>query len=279
MLFKNFQPCPYLQELVKVYHLRHFSFNPSIKRPPKAFTPRPEQYIAFYPRGYEITHLTRDGDTIIKPKSVITGQYTQLINRHTSDEFMIIQVCFMPGALHRLTRIPFDELRDASVDLENLYSGETKEVNEKLQEAQEYSDMIGIVYAFLVNLFKQKVRISERPIDIVMKLLSQNNACKRIDWLASQSCLSVRQFERLSNEYLGVGPKIFARIARFNNSYIMRLKHPEFSWLRIAMECGYEDYQHLVRDYKEFSSFTPNKIIEVEYGAPDRVLGLRPRKS
>jgi AraC-like DNA-binding protein len=279
MIFKNFQPSLFLNGLVQVYHLRHFRFNPGMPVPFKAFPPRPEQYIAFYPRGFETTQLVRDGSTIIRPKSIISGQYTQLINRHVTHEFMIIQAAFAPGALHKLTGIPFSEMRDSSLDLESLFPKESREVNAKLEEAQEYSEMIRIVDEFLCGLFLRKAKINARPVDQVIGALATGEAYRKIDWLAGQACLSVRQFERLSYDYVGVSPKVFTRIARFNATYIMRLKNPQFTWLRIAIECGYQDYQHLVRDYKEFSNVTPNMLFNEEFRAPERILGLRPFKT
>ena len=57
-------------------------------------------------------------------------------------------------------------------------------------------------------------------------------------------------------------------------SYWLRLKNPALDWLSIAIACGYNDYQHLVKDYKEFANTTPNLFFNEERQAPGRVLGL-----
>ena len=44
-------------------------------------------------------------------------------------------------------------------------------------------------------------------------------------------------------------------------------------WLRIAVECDYHDYQHLVKDYKELTGFSPNKFNEIDANGPERVFG------
>jgi transcriptional regulator GlxA family with amidase domain len=95
-----------------------------------------------------------------------------------------------------------------------------------------------------------------------------------IDGAARQAFLSPRQLERRFYERTGVCPKLFLRIARFNKSYWMRLKTPGVSWSSIAMACGYTDYQHMVRDYKEFANATPNTFLSDEKKAPGRLLGL-----
>jgi transcriptional regulator GlxA family with amidase domain len=105
-------------------------------------------------------------------------------------------------------------------------------------------------------------------------LILANHKKFSLDWLANQACLSPRQFERKSNHYIGVSPKLFAKIARFNQSYNMRLKNPHEDWLSIAVGSGYHDYQHLVRDYKEFANASPNILFAEENKAPERILGL-----
>ncbi|PZX48898.1 helix-turn-helix protein [Algoriphagus chordae] len=229
----------------------------------------------FYPRGFETTTFLHDKITCKRSSPTISGQLTQRIDRLVSQEFLIIQVAFHPGALHQLTGIPFHELINKFVELENIYPIESSIITDQLAEAKSYQEMISLVDSFLLALFNKKSKVTERPFDKVIPLLYQGYNSVSIDKLASDACLSIRQFERLSKDYLGVSPKMMQRISRFTSTYIMRARHPEYSWLQIALDCGYEDYQHLVRDYKDFSEVTPNQLVRADQNAPDRVLGLR----
>jgi AraC-like DNA-binding protein len=273
MIFKDFHPCPPLAEFVEIYHLRHFVFPRHIKLPFKPYPPRPEQCIAFYPRGSELTELVPDGAIIKKPRSVITGQFTNRINRYSSNEFMILIVVFKPGALHRLTGISFQQVTNNHIDLEAILPMETQLVNERLNSCNDYNEMIAIIEAYLLKMAKN-IKIESRPSDQVIMLLANKRQKYSLDWLAREACLSSRQLERKFYEYLGVCPKTFARIVRFDQSYNMRLKYPKDDWLSIAVACGYHDYQHMVRDYKEFANATPNMLFDEEHKAPERILGL-----
>jgi len=273
MIFKDFHPSPQLEEFVEVYHLRHFVFSSNKKLPFKPYPPRPEQCIAFYPRGSEFTELVPDGVQIKKPRSVITGQFTNRINRYTTNEFMILIVVFKPGALHRLTGMSFQTLMNNHVDLESVFPIETRKVNERLNSSNEYAEMISIIEAYLLTMAKN-IKVESRPADQVLMLVGNKPQKYSLDWLAREACLSPRQLERKFYQYLGVCPKTFARVVRFDQSYKMRLKYPNDDWLSIAVACGYHDYQHMVRDYKEFGSATPNVLFDEEHKAPERMLGL-----
>lgn len=66
---------------------------------------------------------------------------------------------------------------------------------------------------------------------------------------------------------------MFDRISRFEKSFRTKNKYPHLGWLSIALTCGYYDYQHLVKDYKEFTHLTPNAFYEADTKAPERVFG------
>ena len=274
MIFKDVQPTVPLGQMVQYYRLRHFIIPQNLPISAKPFPARPEQCIAFYPRGFEIREIIPDKIRILNPRSVISGQYTKRINRISSPaEFFMIQVVFKPGALHRLTGIPSNELLNLHIDLEAVYPEEGRLVNERLNSCGNYTEMITIIEDFLLSLVR-KIKIESRPADEIFNLILSDHQKYSLDWLAKQACLSPRQFERKSDQYLGVSPKLFARISRFNQSYNMRLKEPKLDWLSIAVACGYHDYQHLVRDYKEFADTTPNLLFDDEKKVLERSLGL-----
>jgi AraC-like DNA-binding protein len=275
MIFKSFPPSPELYGLVKTYHLRHFEFPTYAKIPYKAFPPRDEQYLVFYVRGFEQIFLQRDRQTEIRKKTMLIGQSTQMIHRMVSHQFLLIQVPFFPGALYRLTKIPFYELRDKSLDLDLIFPKETREVDQRLAETQEYDKMIEIVDRFLIELFLKNIQKEIHTFDRALPLFSSVGETANIDLLANQACLSIRQLERLSKKYFGVGPKTMVRINRFTWSFIHKSRNPELTWFDVAIACGYEDYQHMAKDYRDFAGVTPTQLWAEDRNAPDRVLGLR----
>jgi transcriptional regulator GlxA family with amidase domain len=53
----------------------------------------------------------------------------------------------------------------------------------------------------------------------------------------------------------------------------MKNNYPHYDWLTIALACGYNDYQHLVKDYKEFAAVTPSIYYLQDSKAPERFFG------
>lgn len=274
MIFQDILPSNVLRDYIDRYRLLHFIFEKNVTSTSKPFPPRPEQHMLFFPRGKETTEYVKSGDIILQPRSVISGQFTGRVNRYASSpEFLMIQVFFKPGALHRLTGIPFTEFTNNSVDAEAVFSPELSHVNAKLNSTNSYAEMITIIESFFLKLVSN-VKIELQPVDKALNLVIKNGSIYRLDWLTKMVFVSPRQLERKFNESVGICPKTFLRISRFNQSYWMRMKNPGLDLFSIAIACGYNDYQHMVKDYKEFANTTPNLLFNDESNAPERLLGL-----
>lgn len=273
MLLKDFIPAPEVREFVQLYRIVHLQFDGHQVIPPKAYPPRPEHCLAFYPFETETVQYAASGKLIRHIPVVLYGQFTEVTQRMIGHKFLVFQIIFYPGALYRLTGMPASELNNQYLDAGTVFSAELNHVNEKLFNAAGYPEMIAVANQFVSRL----IRKQKKPrllTDNVWPLILTGRAKYSLDQLAREACLSTKQFERRFKERTGVNPKIYERIIRFDRAFRLKNSRPAYDWLRIAVECGYHDYQHLVKDYKDFTGLTPPAFHEIENNAPERKLGL-----
>jgi AraC-like DNA-binding protein len=83
----------------------------------------------------------------------------------------------------------------------------------------------------------------------------------RVRTLADQTSLSVRQYERRFSDEIGMAPKLFARIARYQTAMDAKLMTPSRSWLTIAHHFGYHDQIHMIKDFQTLSGNSPAGIL------------------
>ncbi len=270
-------PSPALREYIRLYQIVGFSFASTVAAPIKPYWPRPENYLAFHPRNPIVVEQTNGIIETWKPRSLLIGQPTWITNRLCPHDFMLFQVVFQPGALFRLTGIPAHELANTFVDAEAVFAPEINLVNERLSCTDNHLNMIEIVEHFLHYLIRRRTtaysRHSQQPVDKVSQFLLHNPTRFSLDWLANQACLSTKQFYNLFQQRMGISPKMYARIARFDQTVKLKNAQPQKDWLSIALEYGYYDYQHLVRDYREFTQLTPTEFNQKESHAPERAFG------
>ena len=275
MICQEFMPHPLLKPFVESYQLRHFIFSDNSPIPFKPYAPRPDQTLAFFPRGSEYVENLVHGTMTKRPRSAIIGQYSERTNRHlTGPEFCVVLVNFRPGVLHRLTGLPFTELTNTFTDAEDLLQKEVRRANERLSSAGSPQEMIGIVDRLLLDLIAG-IRKDAHPVDTVTDHLIRCPEDSSVLALAESSCFSPRHFERIFKERMGISPKLFLRIARMTKALSLKYNHPGLDWLSIALYCNYHDYQHLARDFKDLAGVTPTAYVTEEDDAPERRFGLR----
>ena len=273
MIYRYIAPSPVLQEFVRDFLIAHFTFDKDQVIPFKPYSPKPEQTITFLPKGNLTIHNPLTDETRIAPVTSICGQQVSRYNFYLSSEYQMLRVHFHPGALFRLLRVPLSEFTDSWFDATSVISREIREVNERLADCHNYAQMIAVVETYLENKIK-KAKADTHPLDQVAFCLLTNPSRFSLDWLAKQSCLCQRQFNRKFIERMGVGPKLYSRVVRFYKAYQYKEAHPKDDWLTIALLFGYADYQHMVKDFKEFANVTPNLWVNQDNQSPERILRL-----
>lgn len=84
-----------------------------------------------------------------------------------------------------------------------------------------------------------------------------------VDNLAGIACLSKKQYGRLFREYVGMNPKEYGRIARFQRALRM-MQLGSRDYVGIAYASGYSDQSHFIRDCRQFSGMTPKQLAEYQ---------------
>ncbi len=272
MVLSEFSPSLLLTEFVRVYRVVHFVFDDITKIPYKPYPPKPEHCLSFYPRDTETVEYTNSGIKIKNLKTVLFGQQTEVTNRYVGKDFLVFQVVFSPGGLYRLTGIPSQQLNNGYFDAEIIFEKSIKEVNDKLNDAANFNEMVAVVESFLLKQINRGVKELHR-IDQVSSLVLKTDRVLNIEWLAKESCLSLRQYERKFIERMGVSPKYFSKVVRFENAFRMKNQQPDLDWLSIAIRCGYYDHQHLTKDYKTFTNQNPTDFHLLDNASPERKFG------
>ena len=268
-------PTPALRDYVKRYQILGCDFPASmIELPVKAYWPRAEHCLTFLPKDPERIGTGFSGDLVESPRSRVQGQYTMAKNIHVGRNFMVINVVFQPGALYRLTGIPLYELTNQFVDAESIFGKEIRLVNEHLSYTDNYIQMVEIIERFLM-LGVSRAKKQLLLIDKANLYLQANPATTSLTWLADQACLSQRQFSRQFVQREGINPKLYARIARSENAMKVKNRYPKKRLVRYSYCPGlWYDYQHLVKDFKDFTTITPNEFFKVSGKGPERAYGI-----
>lgn len=270
MIFSYIAPSPALRDFIRDYLIAHFRFDQEKPAPVKPYPPKPEQGITFFVRGRPriVDPLTEEVQ--IAPPVAVFGQQVTRCNVHLASEFLMFRVHFQPGALFRLLNIPLYEFGEDYFDGELVLRREVRYASERLASARSYDEMVEVVETFLLRSVGRAKDV--HPVDRAAKRLTADPVHVSLDWLAREACLSPRQLNRKFTERMGVGPKFYRRLVRFHQAYLFKAAHPTIAWPTVAIEFGYTDYQHMVRDFRQFTGATPNLWLQEDAGSPENTL-------
>lgn len=275
MKFTYIAPSPPLAGFVRDYLIAHFRFGRETRAPIKPYAPKPEQGLTFFVRGRPSMVHFSTGERLRAPSVALFGQQVTRCDVHLEAEFLMLRIHFRPGALFRLLRIPLYELGENYIDAEPALGREVQDAHERLASARSYTEMVRLVETFLLGKIQNVTQDADR-VDRAAGHLLTGPRLASLDWLACQACLSPRQFNRRFTERMGVGPRMYSRLLRFHRANQLKAAHPDMGWPTVAIECDYTDYQHMVRDFRQFTNGTPNAWLRDEAASPENALPVDP---
>ena len=152
---------------------------------------------------------------------------------------------FRPGRWTSILGTPGDRIVDAVLPLEDLWgSRRAREFRDRGFDAQAIEALLPAPAA-------------PTPAEQAIALLERAAGCATVEDLACESGLSVRQFRRVCLEKTGLTPKLLARVLRFRHAAAR--VHVAQTAAALALDCGYYDQAHLIRDFREFAGRTPRR--------------------
>lgn len=184
--------------------------------------------------------------------AVVSGAYTKSFVADTRAHASMLGVHFRPGAARTFLGVRADELADAHVELSALWSPAAAELlRDALCTARSAAERFTIMESALRGRLIPS--LAGRPF--TQALLSQPHHC--VGEAATDLGTSHRSFIRGFAAEVGLTPKLFLGIRRFNRAFALAGVQGQTDWAQLALDCGYCDQSHLIRDFVRFAGFTP----------------------
>lgn len=258
--YNTFKPSSILDPLIRQFEIYHVNWNEDRNAPSPFITclANTGQGLYFYTND-PIKVVPAEKLEIPAPHVVVTGPKTKPVGLLFGKDHLMLKVDFQPTGTYRLVGINMEEIVNKGIDATTIWGDQITNVLEKLRNTSSYNKMIEIVSNFLERKVLENCRPEEAIDQVASQMLDPFQDHSLQEW-ASMACLSLRQFERSFITRVGLTPKLFIRIVRFE--YAMRIKNdfPGKSWKEIAFECGYTDSSHILKEFKEFAEFPPSQF-------------------
>lgn len=179
-----------------------------------------------------------------------------------ADQRRILGVHFKAGGMRPFFAPPAGQLADRDVSLDDLWGREADLLHEQLAAAATPAAMFARLEA---ALRARAVRAIERPrvIANALRRIERAPSLSRVAELQRDSGLSPRRFIALFEDQVGLTPKRYCRIRRFQRVLREIAAAQRVEWAGLAADCGYYDQAHFIRDFRTFSGWNPQAFLAV----------------
>ncbi len=217
---------------------------------------RPEHILEFYLRDRYLVRVSSSGAEDLAPRAVAVGPRTwrnaELVLR---GHFEVFTIRFEASGFHRLFRVKMADFVDRAIDARSVIGPRVSELEQRLAVTSSFRERIRVASEFLLRHVKE--RDPPDAVAAVANRFFRDRGALRVDDAAASVGLSVRQFERRFAEQVGLPPKRYAGIVRFDAALAAKMTAPSRLWTDIAYEFGYYDQMHMVRDFARFAGESP----------------------
>ena len=189
----------------------------------------------------------------------IYGQTLEPIELTVYGNFKLIIFYLQPHVLKEIFQIDADKIVDECIDMTTLALKGVKELLRQLQATHYIEEQTDLLAHFLAKLVPTETQT--QPLDEIIQQIEFNNDSFNFSAISNGFPGSQRTFQRMFKKNVGLSPRLFARVAKFNNS-LQKLESSDFQSLtELAHQSGYADQSHFIRTFKEFTGLTPKEFL------------------
>ncbi len=190
------------------------------------------------------------------PSAVIGARSTYEIV-DTSDMADLIGVVFEPGGFPAFAAEAADLFTNRSVTLGDVWGGKAAALRDRLRELPTPGMRMDCLEGFLSSTFAGRVArttgLRERTIEFAVRRFAGEPSVATVREVARSVGWSERRFSQVFREEVGLTPKVWCRIQRFQRAVRQLHAGADVPWAELALDCGFYDQSHFANEFRAFS--------------------------
>ncbi len=255
MIVAHYIPSPPLSEFVKVIWYWDGYLQPHTR---ERLLPDGSMTIAFnlgehYGGHSELPYLAH---CTVPGRQVICGARSTFMVADTANMVTTLGIQFKPGGAFPFLRMPAAELDDQCLSLEDVFGTGVRSLRERLLECATPRQKFAAAERWLLACTAKP--LAKHPaVEFATQQFVRRSAAQPLSEVLNRIGYSQRHFNQLFAGEVGLTPKRFLRVRRFQQVITSISSQPLVDWAELALRCGYYDQSHFVHDFRSFCGLTP----------------------
>ncbi len=198
----------------------------------------------------------RPGVCHMLPGAVVSGISTRFEIIDTAEQEHVVGASLRPGGTVGFFPEPAHHLGPGDVPLEALWGVEqSQHLREALLAAATPEATLDVLEQALRARWRE--RRPHRAVAFAVDAFSRHPHLARVGQVADAAGLSAKRFTERFKAEIGLTPKQFCRVVRFQRAVTRAHAGGAVDWAALAVTCGYFDQAHFIHDFRAFSGVTP----------------------
>jgi len=190
------------------------------------------------------------------PDTLLVGPQTfRHAQLYLAGRVHVFNILFQPTGLNRLIGIDMRSLVNRDPAASDVLGKSAASLSDAVRTAPDFPSRVRAAEQWLAVILNGR-RVDE-SVGHASRLLITARGQMRIDDVVRRSGLSARQFQRRFAQQVGLTPKSYARLIRFDRVLVMRHDAPARPWTDILHELGYFDQAHFIREFRALAGIAP----------------------
>jgi len=198
-------------------------------------------------------------------KAWIAGLRREFISIHAGQDAEMFVVTFRKGAARAIVGMPLAELTEQVIEGDMVFGRPILLLREALLEAESPEAKMAAAERHLLAMAGGELQPNPFVQYAVDQILLRPGQLS-LEALSQKVGYSQKHLIQLFKEQVGLPPKAFLRIIRFQRAIMEIEQRGAIEWSHLALDCGYYDQAHFIRDFKRFSGFTPEAYLQRKNG-------------
>ena len=198
----------------------------------------------------------------------ISGAQSKFLVIDALPRSSMIGVHFKPGGAAAFLGLPANELAGRVVELDAIWGNTVWKWRDQLLAAKTPDKKFAVLEYLLLRRLAQSRQNRNDAIGWALGRYIAEPSVQTITSVSGRVGFSHKHFIDLFRREIGLTPKLFCRIRRFQQALVEVQASAEIDWADVAYTCGYFDQSHFVHDFVEFSGLNPtaypNRCLEGE---------------
>lgn len=190
------------------------------------------------------------------------GQYVAPVQLALRGRFSLLACFFRPHVLKSLFGFEAAELTGARLDLDLFRPAKEARLKERLLNAASRGERVDLIQDFVRDRISRRPSLGKSAASLATRAILESDGLVALGRVQESLGTTERSLQRLFDAEVGVSPRLFARICRFQSAF-RKLNEGRFSALGdLAHDAGYADQSHFIRAFKEFAGMGPKEYLK-----------------